>query len=382
MPIRILHVVDNWGMGGLQNGLANLIARLPSEHFEHRICALRPVAAADVQPFAGRSAEVIELRQQTRIQAGALARVIREIRPDIVHSRNWGGVEAVLAGWWVGSCALIHSEHGADGLGGREPWRRIWGRRLAFRLADRVLAVSNQLRDQHARRTGFPAARITVIHNGVDCIRFAPHRPAGLRLREELRIPLDAFCIGCVGNLTPVKDQITVLRALEQLDALAVNWRFLLVGDGPEFPRLRAFVDAHAGWDERVHFLGRSRRVPELLNAMDVYVLSSLTEGICNSLLEAMATGLPVLATDTGGNPEVILDGKSGLLFSVGDSRGLAERLAALSKQPDLRKTLACGALRRVHEQFSIDAMVRNYSELYQSVRPLAAGPARKAASA
>lgn len=368
MPIRILHVVDNWGMGGLQNGLANLIARMAADRFEHIICAMRPVKKCDVQPFAGRPAEVICLGEDgapARMHAGALLRTIRKLRPEIVHSRNWAGVEAVLAGQLASSCTIIHSEHGLDG-NTSDSWKRICLRRVAFELADQVLAVSYQLRDLHAKRTGFSASRIRVIHNGVDGGRFAPDTAKRLLMREQLGIPPEAFCIGCVGNLTPVKDHLTVLRALALIDPSVVDWRLLLVGDGPERSRLEEFASGHAGWDRRVQFLGRSRNVPELLRAMDVYVLSSVTEGICNSLLEAMASALPVIVTAAGGNSEVVVDGESGFLFPVGGSQSLAELLTRL-QDSDLRREMGCRALRRVQDEFSIDSMVQNYARLYES---------------
>jgi glycosyltransferase involved in cell wall biosynthesis len=117
-----------------------------------------------------------------------------------------------------------------------------------------------------------------------------------------------------------------------------------------------------------VSFLGLTERVPEFLNAFDVYALTSLTEGISNSLLEAMATALPVVVTDTGGNPEVVVTGESGLLFPVGDFRQLAEKLLLLRAEPVLRWELGQGALRRALTEFSINAMVRRYEEVYESV--------------
>ena len=133
---------------------------------------------------------------------------------------------------------------------------------------------------------------------------------------------------------------------------------------------MKDFVHAHSAWEQRVSFLGSSNRVPELLRAMDVYVLPSVNEGICNSLLEAMATGVPVTVTAIGGNPEVVVDGESGLLFPVGDIRELTEQLLLLVAQKDLRAQLGQKALRRVRQEFSIDSMVRNYAQVYESLAP------------
>jgi sugar transferase (PEP-CTERM/EpsH1 system associated) len=372
-PIRILHVVDNLGKGGLENGLVNLIARLDPNRFQHVVCAIRRLGP-NAERLEAAGAQVICLGTQasSQFQMWTLARTIREVNPDLVHSRNWAAIESVLAGRWNRSRGLIHSEHGleADTII-KEPWRRNCFRRLAFELADRVLSVSHQLRDLHARRTGFPSRRITVIHNGVDSERYRPNPQVRARVREELGISENEFCIGCVGNLTPVKDYPTALNAVDAFDNQCTGWRLLVIGEGAERPKLEEMVQAHPQWKNRVSFLGLSHRVPELLAAMDVYLLSSVIEGISNSLLEAMASGLPVIATAVGGNPEVVVDGDSGLLFPSGDFERLAGQLLLLQKRTDFRLGLAQQARRRVRQEFSMDAMVGKYQEVYESLTAL-----------
>lgn len=381
-----MHFVDSLGKGGLENGLVNLIERLDPDRFEHVVCAIRRLGEnADRLPK--NRARVICLGKKetdSAVQVAALARAIREVKPDIVHSRNWPAIEAVIAGWWVRSCSLVHSEHGLDAVSVKgEPWRRRCFRRLAFALADHVLAVSYQLRDLHARRTGFPADRITVIHNGVDSQRFFPDPRARARARVGLGLSEDEFCIGCVGNLFPVKDHRTLLEAVTRLARERGGaWRLLVVGEGPERAQLEGIVNTRPQLQGRVCFLGSSNRVPELLQAMDVYVLSSVAEGICNSLLEAMATGLAVVATATGGNPEVVVDGQSGLLCPVADFETLAAHLLQLAARPDLRMQLAQQAVTRVRDKFSIDSMVEKYGQVYESLRPAVTAPAHAVAGA
>ena len=159
-----------------------------------------------------------------------------------------------------------------------------------------------------------------------------------------------------------------MLRAAEILSRSRNSWRLLIAGAGTELPHLEEFVRANPGLRERVRFLGPCDRVPEFLNAIDVYVLPSISEGISNSLLEAMATGVPVMASDVGGNPEVVVDGTSGILFPVGDFRQLTDRLLFLSNQGALRSQLAENARRRIEEEFSVDLMIRRYEEMYAGV--------------
>ena len=381
MPIRIMHVVDSLGRGGLENGLVNLIEHMDANDFEHIVYAIRQLGPnADRLPCE--RVQIVCLgKKESRFQLAALARAIGEFKPDIVHSRNWGAIEAVMAGRWVRTCAVVHSEHGLESdASTKDPWRRVCFRRLAFELADRVLSVSCQLRDLHSQRTGFPARKITVIHNGVNSRKFFPDPAARARVREEWRLSAGDFCIGCVGNLLPVKDQMTLLKAAAELAGRRSNWRLFIIGEGFERPKLEAFVEAHPQLRERVSFLGSSNRVQELLNAMDAYVLSSVAEGISNSLLEAMASGIPVAVTATGGNPEVVVDGVSGLLFPVRDWRKLAEHLLLLEARRDVGLQLAEQAGRRVREEFSIDSMVQRYEQLYEGMLPSVSAPVRAVA--
>lgn len=383
MPIRIMHVVDSLGKGGLENGLVNLISGLDAGCFEHVVCTMRGLGP-NLDRLPRDRVQVFPLPKNEaagRVQVRALASAIRQFAPDVVHSRNWAAVEAVAAGWWR-RCGVVHSEHGLEAdVNAAEPRRRIWFRRLAFEMADRVLSVSYQLRDLHARRTGFPREKITVVHNGVDTRRFAPSVPARRRARQGLGIAPDEFCIGAVGNLLPVKDHMTLLKAIDGFAKAGGRWRLLLAGEGSERPKLEAFVQGHPEWRPRVSFLGSCNDIPDLLNALDVYVLPSLTEGISNSLLEAMATGLPVVVTDAGGNPEVV-DPESGFLFPPGDVRQLAEHLTLLRGNPERRLALAERALARVRDQFSMNSMVRKYAGIYESVRRAVRPPMRAVARA
>ena len=385
MPIRIMHVVDHLGKGGLENGLVNLINGLDPDRFEHVVYAMRQLGPnADRLPAHVRVICMGKRDTDFPVQVRRLARDIRSVDPHVVHSRNWGTVEAVAAARWVRNCAVVHSEHGLEtDAYAREPWRRIWFRRVAFELADRVLAVSYQLRDLHARRTGFAARRIGVIHNGVDERRFFADAAARLRMRAELGIAESEFCIGCVGNLLPVKDHLTALRAVARVAGVLRRWRLVIAGEGSERPKLEAFINEHPEWKARVSLFGTTDRIPELLNAMDVYLLPSLSEGISNSLLEAMSCGLPVIATEAGGNPEVVVEGKSGLLFPPGDTAKLAEQLLMLEGSPEMRAQLAKQSVSRVRQEFSIDSMGRNYARLYESLgQKMAAAPVSAAARA
>lgn len=369
MRLRIMHIVDTLlGMGGMEKGVINLINRMDPNRFEHVVCVLRSLGtlADQIPPDRGRVFCLGENGSGMRLQAFTLAAQIRSVQPDIVHCRNWGTIEAVLAGRCIGVPGIIYSEHGMESSAVAEPLRRRCIRRVAFQLADRVFSVSFHLRDHHAHNTGFPADRIAVIHNGVDTDLFRSRSADRSGIRARYGIGPQEFCIGTVGRLEPVKDLLTLLRAAAIFPP-TLNWRILIAGDGTQLPILQEYLREHPTLCGRVSFAGEIEDVPDYLNCLDVYVLPSLYEGISNSLLEAMATGLAVVASDVGGNSEVVLDGESGLLFPVGDFAALANRLLGLCR-PEVRDRLGRQALHRVAQAFSMESMVRQYTQMYNSV--------------
>src|SRR5882724_10378981 len=306
--LRVLHVISYMGRGGAEMGILKLIAGL-GEGFEHRICTTRGFDTRFVQSHFSvekmYSAGSPDLKLQFPLFR--LASIMRRYRPHIVHTRNWGAIEAVAAAKLAGVPVVIHSEHGyeVDMFAG-QPLRRRLFRRMAYAMTDAIFAVTRELRDFHARQAWIRPERIGVMYNGVDTQRFAPCKETQLAMRKELGLPAESFVIGTVGRLVPIKDHHTLLKAAALLSGSGIDVRVLLVGSGPERERLqRKATDSLEG---RVYFAGDSGRVPEMLNAMDVFVLASLGEGMSNTLLEAMATGLPVFATNVGGNPEIIED--------------------------------------------------------------------------
>jgi glycosyltransferase involved in cell wall biosynthesis len=337
----------------MEKGVVNLIQRLDPSRLEHVVCVLRSLGslAESIPPDRGKVVCLGETGSGMRFQALTLARQIMAVNPDIVHSRNWGTIETVLAGRWVGSCAMIHSEHGMESYAPNavEPQRRRWLRRLAFQLADRVLSVSYHLRDYHAQRTGFPASHISVIHNGVDMGLFRNRTRDRMSCRARFGFAPDEFCLGTVGRLEPIKDLLTLLKAAAAFPD-SMNWHLAVAGEGRELPALQEFLRDKPRLQKRVRFLGEIQDVPDFLNSLDVYVLPSLYEGISNSLLEAMASGVAVVASRVGGNTEVVVDGESGILFPVAQPAVLAERLVMLDREADTRQRLGRAAIQRIKE--------------------------------
>jgi sugar transferase (PEP-CTERM/EpsH1 system associated) len=363
--LRILHVISYMGRGGAELGILKLISGL-GPAFDHRICATRGFDAEFARShfFADRIDVAGSPRLRLQFPLFRLARIMRRYRPHIVHTRNWGAIEAVAAAKLVGVPAVVHSEHGYEvdmftGL----PLRRRLFCRAAYAMADAVFTLTRELRDFHARQAWIAPESIGVIYNGVDSQRFSPCGKSRLAMRRELGLPEHSFVVGSVGRLVPIKDQQTLLKAAAMFGPSDIDMRVLLVGSGPERARLQNLASSILA--DRVCFADDSSRVPEMLNAMDVFVLPSLGEGMSNTLLEAMACGLPALATNVGGNPEIIENNRCGCLFTPKDADWLAEKLMLLARDPGLTHQLGTAARRHMIEKFSLERMLETYRSFY-----------------
>jgi sugar transferase (PEP-CTERM/EpsH1 system associated) len=366
--LRVLHVIDRMGMGGTEVGILKVIQGLNGDCFEHRICTIRGFDENFVkaQGFEGRIYVAGRLHSGFQFLLGRLVRIMRDFRPDIVHSRNWGAIEAMPAARLSGVPVAIHSEHGyeVDMLEGLPKRRRIL-RRFAYAAADVVFTVSEQLRSYHSRQAWLPVERIRVLPNGVNTSRFARRPGESRETRQRLGLGDGSLVIGTVGRMVPIKDHAILLQAAEILISRGMPVRVLLVGSGPELRKHKESVAASPRLSGRVVFAGSDSDVPALLNAMDIFVLPSLSEGMSNTLLEAMASSLAVVATRVGGNPELVEEQRSGWLFEPGDAMALAAILERIGRDSDLREEYGQAARRRAVQHFSLEAMVGSYRNLY-----------------
>jgi sugar transferase (PEP-CTERM/EpsH1 system associated) len=370
-PPLILHVIHHLYMGGMENGLINLINHMPAVKYRHAILCVE-----DYSDFRNRitrpGVDVIAL-YRSRIGVWKLRREIyrlcRRMRPAIVHSRNLSGLDALLPARLAGVPHCVHGEHGWDvhDLEGRH-WRPMLLRRLHSPLIEHHITVSRDLQHYLTTRAGIRDARITQIYNGVDTQRFQPD-PAKPRdwLPPAFR-DASLTLIGTVGRIQPVKDQATLLEAfarmLAQAPALRQTLRLLIVGDGPLLDDLKALA-GRLQIAELTCFMGALADVPQALRALDVYVLPSLNEGISNTILEAMACGLPVVATGVGGNLELVDDGVCGRLFTPRDVPALSELLLQYVRDVPLREAHSSAARHIAVERYSLAAMVARYTATY-----------------
>jgi glycosyltransferase involved in cell wall biosynthesis len=302
-------------------------------------------------------------------------RLFRHLKPDVVHTHTYfPHIVARPAARLAGVPAVVSSIHtnlskgrGLSGAGGM-PLRRTLVPILVAatdRFADRLFVVSRDIEKEYVRR-GVPQHKVFYLHTGVHAERFAADvdREA---VKRELGIDRDACVVGTVGSLIPRKRVDLIINLAVQLRSELPNIVVLVVGDGPERSNLERLAD-DLGVAQKVRFVGARNDVQRILPAMDVFVLASTMEGTARVLMEAMASGTPCVATAVGGTPDIMTDGESGLLVPPGDGGALADAVAKLAANDDLRKTIARTARRRAHQDFDVMKIIRTVLDSYEEI--------------
>ena len=367
-PPLIAHIIYRLDFGGLENGLVNLVNRMPPERYRHVIVCLAGSNPTFRQRIERADVEVLSLDKKPGKDLGMYLRawrVLRRLRPDIVHTRNLGTVDLQWIAATAGTAHRVHGEHGWEATDPRGLAPRGLRIRRACRPAiSRYISVSRDIAHWLEQYVGVPPARIDQVYNGVDVAKFHPAHPVEARVASN---DGDVVSIGTIGRLDPVKNHVALLQAFAALRARQPRLRLTIVGDG----QLRDELESHAaalGIDDDVMFSGARSQVPELMRHFDVFVLPSINEGISNTILEAMASGLPVVASRVGGNPEVVVDGVTGRLYEPSDSAGLEQALLPYVADPLLRQAHGRAGRQRVVQNFSLDSMVDRYVAIYDEL--------------
>lgn len=370
----IAHAIYRLDVGGLENGLVNLINRIPAQRFRHAIICLtdysefrQRLTRSDVPVFALNKPPGNSPATQFR-----LWRLLKRLRPDIVHTRNMGALEAALPAALAGVPVRIHGEHGrdVDDLDGTNVRRQIV-RRLYKPFVHQYIALSQDLASYLQDKIGVPPSRVAQIYNGVDATLF---HPAGER-RDAVPHPdfcgPEHFVIGTVGRMQGVKDPLTLAKAfvrlMQTMPDAAQRLRLVMIGEGPLRERARKLL-AEGGVDEFAWLPGERNDVARIMRSFDLFVLPSLAEGISNTILEAMATGLPVLATAVGGNPELIQAGVTGTLVPRDDPESMARAMRTYAENDEVCRRQGMEARRAIESRFGMEAMVNAYMTIYDKL--------------
>lgn len=377
-----MHVVQSLDVGGLENGVVNLLNQLSDDRWRHAICCLTH-AGKLVERLQATDISIIEVglnSDRFRFPLFTLRKIFRTWAPDILHTRGWGTIDGIFAARAAGVPRVIHGEHGREAADpeGQNRKRNVI-RRCLSPLVDRFVSVSDDLKDWLIHNVGIPERKVVRIHNGVDLGQFSTQgREAARRL---LALDESAFVIGTVGRLDPVKDHTSLLQAFAPLTRLNSPVRLIIAGEGPARKQIESQIrELKIG--DNVQLLGERRDVAQVLKACDVYTLTSIAEGMSNTILEAMASALPVVATRVGGNPELVEDGVSGQLVGASDVEALTAAFQRYLLDPMVRIDHGNNGRARAVQHFSLEHMAAEYAELYRSViEPRAEGRGQRAKS-
>lgn len=368
----VVHVVYRFAMGGLENGVVNIINNMAIDKYRHVVVALTDITdfrhrivRNDVAFYAFNKAPGHAFWLYPK-----LFRLFRKLRPAIVHTRNLAALEVLIPAWAAGVSIRIHGEHGRD-IGDFEGISKKyqWMRRIYTPFVSHYLALSRDLAKYLTEKVRIAPKRVTQVYNGVDSVRFSPLQTSCRSVMQGCPfIEANVWIVGTVGRMQIVKDQLTLTRAfilaLELAPGLKAYVRLALVGAGPLLEQclnlLNSAQVSHLAW-----LPGERNDIPEIMQGLDCFVLPSLGEGISNTILEAMACGLPVIATDVGGNADLVLHGITGYIVPAGDVNAMASHLVQLATSPELVQKMGHAGRQRILEKFSLNAMVGTYQGLY-----------------
>ena len=371
-PLSVVHVVNSLRMGGLENGLVNLINRTPENQYKHSIVCL-----TDYDDFCKRikreDAAIYALHKKPGKDISwyfRLHKILKTLKPDIVHTRNLATIESHIVALLSGVRGRVHSEHGWDmqDLNGANRKYRLL-RRLVSPLIARFIPLSKELENYLVDTISVPKRKVSRICNGVDSERFMPGIKRGIL--PFIEAPDETVVVGCIGRMQTVKDPMNLVNAfttiIRDYPDTRQKIRLVMIGDGPVLKEAQEMLRS-LNLGDIVWLPGHRDDIPELLQQFDIFVLPSKAEGISNTILEAMSSGLPIVATRVGGNYELIEEGENGVLVPASDSDALAAAIFQYTKDDELCARHGARSRKIVEESFSITGMIAKYMEIYDGV--------------
>jgi glycosyltransferase involved in cell wall biosynthesis len=368
--ITVMFVINYLGIGGAEQQLVELARGLDKDRFKPVVVTLYPDGPLESELRVVPHVELGSLHKKGKFDFFILLKVLRLLRqkrvdivqPFLTPATFFGLLPATISRTPVKivteRCGLRKDTHLGNSL-----YRKTED--SLTRFADWVVPNSEAGRDYLIDR-GIKPARIKVIYNGINLQRLTPDPTKVAQIRDNLRLPPEGKVVGITASLSPAKDHDTFLRTAQLISHIMPQVRFAVVGDGPLKPHL-IDITRKLGLESQVTFFGNQRDVGSFISAYDVACLSSTDhEGCSNATLEAMALGKPVVATDVGGNRELVDNGKTGFLVPARSPEALANAILACLEQPDLARKMGQHAREMVCQKFSLDRMVHDYEELYE----------------
>lgn len=378
----VVHLVEALDSANLENGLLNLIRHLPAERYRHAIVCLhdRGGYQAGIREHGVDVVNLHKAEGRDLLHYLRMFRVLRRLQPDLIHTRNHSGLKAQFIAALAGVPLRVHAEHGHQPGVADDRRRRLsflarlqaWLlQRLLCPLIDHFIAVSSELEQWLVESVGAEPARVSQIANGVDSVQFHPRLGPPAAVGPPGYLSDNAFVIGSVGRMDDAANHATLVEAFLRLIASPhpahARLRLLIVGDGPARAECQALLN-RAGAAQRAWLPGTRADIAQLMRAMDLFVLPALAEDRSNSILEAMASGLPVVATAVGGNTELVHPGFTGILVPPMSPELLASAIADYCRIPEMAVRHGARARSQVIARHSMPAMARDYLAVYDTL--------------
>lgn len=361
--ITVAHVVLSLEIGGMETVIANLSKNIDFDLYRLLIICVFTIGPIGYE-LRNKGIKVIELPKMPRIISflypKALITILRAEKVDVLHCHSGCWYKAAIAGKFAGVKGIIYTEHGRQMPGYKST---IFLDRAVSKITDYVVPVSLDLSKYLKKVVKIEPRKIHEINNGIDTDYFSP-REKDKKLLKELCIPNNTLIVGNIARLAPVKDHIALIKAFALTEKHCPDMRLLIVGDGSERPNLEKLIN-ELNLSDKIALLGFRRDIKELLAIFD---LSSISEGISITILEAMACGKPIIATDVGGNSEIITEGVSGFLVPAKDIKAMAEKITLLYDNRSMRESMGRRGREYVVRNFSVQEMTRKYEKLYREL--------------
>ncbi|MFP7753818.1 glycosyltransferase [Thermodesulfobacteriota bacterium B35] len=369
-PIHVLHLVLSLQVGGAERVVVSLVRGQKEYSLKQTVCCLDEIGTLGEELIAsGFSVQVLIRKPGVDWQlAWKLRKFCRQHQVDLIHTHGespwfYGALASRVIPWTEIPCiTTIHGYGGGDRqeLDGYRLWKFLC-------LLSRKVVFVTDVFHRELKQSGMPSDKMLTIVNGVDFTPLAIPVSSVEKLKNRYDIT-DEFIIGIVARLSPIKNHALLLRAVARLASTSSRpLRLLIVGDGPERTNLESLV-AEFCLDKQVVFCGEQSDVASYYALFNAFVLPSFSEGISMTILEAMAAGVPVIASAVGGNEEVITHGRNGLLFSSNNLDGLVSALLAIMEDSEMARMLSREGRSSVHTTFSMKTMLKNYRQLYNEV--------------
>ncbi len=361
--IKVAHLIYKLNAGGAENGIINLCNTIDTNQFIPYIITFKPDGELTFKLNQSKT-KLIELNKRNGNDPRLiywLYKIFKKENIHIVHTHAWGTlVEGILSAKLARVHVIIHGEHGTI----EQRKRNIIVQRYFWNLTDCIISISSSLKKRLIDTIGFKdTEKIIPVVNGVDTEKFYPVEDKN-KCRKQLGLPENAFIIGTVGRLVPVKDQKTLIKTLAILKKDIKNIICVIVGDGPLYNELKEFARA-LYVEKSVYFPGVRKDINTVMSSFDVFTLTSLSEGISNTILEAMACGLPIVATKVGGTVEIIKHEENGILVPPQQPEILAEKIKLLIDNHELIKKYSNTARQWAVEKFSLKKITKQYESIY-----------------